>query len=107
MERRTIDELERRLQNCNAELQAANEQLAQEASRRERVEGLSREWEERYRSLVENVPDVILVVDRAGEILSGHGSEPQVIGRAVAGPRKVVRLPQVGLVGSGTEFVLE
>ncbi len=69
MERRTIDELERRLQQRNAELQAANEQLAQEASRRKRVEGVSREWEERYRSLVENVPDVIMVVDRAGEIL--------------------------------------
>jgi two-component system cell cycle sensor histidine kinase/response regulator CckA len=69
MERRTTDELESRLQQRNAQLQAVSEQLAQELSRRKRIQAVSREWEERYRSLVENVPDVILVVDRTGEIL--------------------------------------
>lgn len=42
--------------------------------------------------------------ERACEVLSGHGSDAQVIGRVVEGPEKRVHLPQYGLIGSGTAF---
>ncbi|MHC4579700.1 MAG: phosphoribosylformylglycinamidine cyclo-ligase [Planctomycetota bacterium] len=45
-------------------------------------------------------------VDRSCEILRRHGAEAHVLGRAVAGPEKTIRLPQPGLVGSGTAFAL-
>jgi phosphoribosylformylglycinamidine cyclo-ligase len=43
-------------------------------------------------------------VDRTCEIARRHGSDPHVIGRAIAGPDKVVQLPQQGLIGTGTTF---
>jgi phosphoribosylformylglycinamidine cyclo-ligase len=42
--------------------------------------------------------------DRVGEIAGRYGAEAHVLGRAVAGPAGTVRLPQKGLVGSGTAF---
>ena len=42
--------------------------------------------------------------DRVGEIAGRHGAEAHVVGRAVEGPAGTVRLPQQGIVGSGTAF---
>jgi len=42
--------------------------------------------------------------DRACDIARKHGSTAQVIGRAVDDPQRTVRLPQPGLVGTGTTF---
>ena len=43
-------------------------------------------------------------VDLACEIARKHGSVPEVIGRAVEGPEKVVSLPQQELIGRGAAF---
>jgi PAS domain S-box-containing protein len=51
------------------ELTNALEQLQQEIAERKRIEKALRESEERWRSLVENVPDVIFTCDRNGKIL--------------------------------------
>lgn len=45
--------------------------------------------------------------DRVAEIAGRHGTDAQVIGRAVEGPAGTVRLPEEGLIGSGTAFVKE
>jgi phosphoribosylformylglycinamidine cyclo-ligase len=42
--------------------------------------------------------------DRVGEIAGRCGAEAHVMGRAVEGPAGTVRLPQKGIVGSGTAF---
>jgi phosphoribosylformylglycinamidine cyclo-ligase len=42
--------------------------------------------------------------DRVGEIAGRFGAEAHVMGRAVEGPAGTVRLPQQGIVGSGTAF---
>ena len=42
--------------------------------------------------------------DRVGEIAGRHGAKAHVLGRAVEGPAGTVRLPQKGLMGSGTTF---
>ena len=43
-------------------------------------------------------------VDRVCEIARTHGSEPHVIGRAVADPAGTVQMPQKGLTGTDTTF---
>jgi len=43
-------------------------------------------------------------VDRACAIAERHGARASVLGRAVADHPETVRLPQVGLTGSGTSF---
>jgi len=49
--------------------------------------------------LVVAAPDV----DRTVETLRRHGTAPLILGRAVAGPDRTVRLPN-GLVGQGNDF---
>ncbi|MHC4960309.1 MAG: phosphoribosylformylglycinamidine cyclo-ligase [Planctomycetota bacterium] len=43
-------------------------------------------------------------VDRVRTIVENRGAKTHVIGRAIEGPDKIVRLPQIGLAGSGTTF---
>ena len=75
-----IDEVEEMHQRISA--------LEQSETERKRVEGELRQSEERWRSLAQNIPDIILVVARDGTIqainrtLSG-GSVEEMIGKSV------------------------
>jgi len=67
--KRAHDELERRVQERTTELAEANEELQAEINERKQTEEMLRESEARWRTLVENAPDIILTVDREGRIM--------------------------------------
>lgn len=61
--RRVHDELEEKVRERTTELSEANAELQQEIRERKRTEAMLRESEERYRSIVENTHDGIVIVD--------------------------------------------
>lgn len=61
------NELERRVQERTAELAATNNALQSEVTERTRVEEILRASEERYRSLVETLPEAVLNQTTAGD----------------------------------------
>ena len=61
--RRAHDELEEKVRERTVELLHANAELEQEIQERKRTEAKLRESEERYRSIVENTHDGIVIVD--------------------------------------------
>jgi PAS domain S-box-containing protein len=63
------DELEIRVRERTSQLARANEELHSEIADRKRVEEALRASEERWRTLVENAPDLVLTVDRGARIL--------------------------------------
>ncbi len=65
--KRTRDELEERVRGRTAELSAANAALVMEIKERKRAEDALCESEERFRSIVENIPAVVCLKD-----LDGH-----------------------------------
>lgn len=67
--RHARDELEVRVQERTAELARVNEGLRAEIAQRKRAERALQESEERWRSLVENAPDIVVTIDRRGRIL--------------------------------------
>jgi PAS domain S-box-containing protein len=67
--RQARDELEVRVEKRTAELARANEGLLAQIAERQRAEQALQESEERWRSLVENAPDIVIAVDRTGRIL--------------------------------------
>jgi PAS domain S-box-containing protein len=67
--RRAHDQLEARVQERTAELARANEGLRAEIAERQRAEQALQQSEERWRSLVENAPDLVVNLDRTGRIL--------------------------------------
>ncbi len=67
--RRAHDQLEVRVQERTAELAQANEGLRAEIAERQRAEQALQQSEERWRSLVENAPDMVVNLDRTGRIL--------------------------------------
>ncbi|XWK91295.1 MAG: PAS domain S-box protein [Phormidium sp.] len=62
-------ELEQRVAQRTAELSQANQELRQEINDRKRIETALRESEARWRSLVENAPSFVLMIDREGKFL--------------------------------------
>jgi PAS domain S-box-containing protein len=88
--RQANDQLEVRVQERTAELARANEDLRAEIAERQRAEEALQESEGRWRSLVENAPDVVITVDRMGRIQflnrlpeSSRNTVEQVIGTDV------------------------
>ncbi len=67
--RQAHDQLEARVQERTAELALANEGLRAEIAERQRAERALQQSEERWRSLVENAPDIVVNLDRTGQIL--------------------------------------
>ncbi|MFB2833274.1 PAS domain S-box protein [Floridanema evergladense] len=62
-------ELEQRVAQRTAELSQANQELLQEIHDRKRIENALRESEAKWRSLVENAPSFVLMIDREGKFL--------------------------------------
>lgn len=77
---RAHDELERRVRDRTAELTRANENLSAQIAQREQTEALLLESEARWRSLVTNAPNVIMLVDRSGKLLFANRSLAQAAG---------------------------
>lgn len=83
--------LESRVRERTAALERANEVLSEEVTERRRMEKLLRESEERFRSIVELAPDLILVhiegvvafMNPIGAALLGYGNPADLIGREV------------------------
>ena len=66
--RRTHDDLERRVEDCTAELSRANALLIREIAERERAEAALRTSEQLYRQLAEGILEAIVVADEQGRI---------------------------------------
>jgi len=89
--RRSHFELESRVEERTRELQAANAELRDEVRRRERIAAALTESEERYRRLIEDSPDMILVhrdheitfVNSAGLSLLGVEATGSAVGENV------------------------
>lgn len=62
-------ELEERVVQRTAQLSQTNADLLQEIRDRQRIENALRESEARWRSLVENAPSFVIMIDRKGKIL--------------------------------------
>lgn len=66
---KAYSELEIRVQQRTAELSRANEDLTKEISERRRVEEELRRSEERFRSLVQSLPDIVYRLDGNGHFI--------------------------------------
>ena len=62
------DELERRVEERTAKLAEASQELRREIEERKAAEGTLRESEERYKTLVETSPDVVIMADLTGHV---------------------------------------
>ncbi len=67
--RKAHDDLELIVQERTADLVIVNDELKREISERKRIEQWLRDSERRYRTLVDEVPDVIFILDREGKFI--------------------------------------
>jgi len=78
-QRRTLEDLERRVADRTSELSRANDLLVREVAERKRLEEAARESEARYQTIVEALPDMIFRLRRDGIFLGfkpAKGVEP-------------------------------
>lgn len=81
--RKAREELEARVSERTAELVKVNEELKREIAERERMERWLRDSERRYRVLVDEVPDVILMLDHEGRFTYCNTQIEQLLLRPV------------------------
>src|SRR5919199_1097377 len=87
------EHLEELVTERTAELTNTLEQLYQEITDRTRTEKALRQSEDRWRSLVENAPDVIFTCDREGKILFINRTIPDLTVEQVLGTRVYNYIP--------------
>ncbi|MFB2939378.1 PAS domain S-box protein [Aerosakkonemataceae cyanobacterium BLCC-F154] len=109
-------ELEQRVAQRTAQISQVNADLLQEIRERQRIENALRESEAKWRSLVENAPSFVLMLDREGKILFINRVLPEfsletVIGQSVYDyvipeyqPIQKAAVEQVFLSGEATTF---
>lgn len=74
------DELELRVKKRTFELEEANEELRNQILERKRAEKALRQSENRYRSLLEQLPDIVYEVDNAGRITFVSSAVESILG---------------------------
>ncbi|MFB2898521.1 PAS domain S-box protein [Aerosakkonemataceae cyanobacterium BLCC-F50] len=109
-------ELEQRVAQRTAELSQANQELLQEINDRKRIETALRESEARWRSLVENAPSFVLMIDREARIIFINRVLPEFSIKTVIGqsfydyvipeyqPVQIAAVERVFLSGEPTTF---
>ncbi|MCG6979778.1 MAG: PAS domain S-box protein [Deltaproteobacteria bacterium] len=80
--RRAHDELERRVKDRTADLLEANERLSQEIEERKRIEEELRGSEKKYRSLINEASDAIVLSDTEGNVLDTNKKALELFGYA-------------------------
>jgi PAS domain S-box-containing protein len=92
--RKAHEILELRVQERTADLLRANEQLQEEIKERKRIEKALRESEEKYRQLIENANDAILVIQE-GVIKFANPSTLRMTGYSM---EELIKVPFVELI---------
>jgi len=75
------DHIEQQIERRTAELKSANKQLLQEIIEREQTEKALRESEEKYRALMDNASDAIILMDMQGKLLEINRKTESLFGR--------------------------
>lgn len=78
-------ELEQRVAQRTAQLSQINANLLQEISHRQRIENALRGSEARWRSLVENAPSFVMMIDRTGKFLFINRTLPNFSTESIIG----------------------
>ncbi len=92
---REVQALARAFNLMTGQVRETLEGLLVEIGDRTRAEGAARESEERVRAFVENALDVILVIDRDGQVMYSSPSIERLLGRS-AGRRESAKIGSIG-----------